>query len=78
MERLKLKQVDATECNGLKVASQALRVDSKAQAWEIHQVSKDPDLEALLALLLSDLEKVIPPRGNGYQTRHYKLQLSKC
>ena len=67
MERLKLKQVDATECNGLKVASQALRVDSKAQALETHLASEDLDLEAPLALLPSDHEKVTPPRGNGHQ-----------
>ena len=30
-EQLKLKQVGATECNGLKAVSRAPRVDSKAQ-----------------------------------------------
>ena len=66
-ERLKLKQVGATECNGLEAVSQALQVDSKAQASETHPVSEDPDSEAHPALLPSDHERVTPPRGNGHQ-----------
>ena len=66
-ERLKLKQEDATGCNGLKVANPALQVDSKAQVSVTHLVSEDPDSEALLALLPTDHEGITPPRGNGHQ-----------
>ena len=66
-EQLKLKQVDATECNGLTVVSLALQVGSKAQVSVTHPVLEDPDSEAHPALLLTDHERVTPPRGNGHQ-----------
>ena len=66
-ERLKLKQVDATECNGLTVVSLALQVGSKAQVSVTHPVLEDPDSEAHPALLPTDHERATPPRGNGHQ-----------
>ena len=66
-EQLKLKQVDATECNGLTVVSLSLQVDSKAQVSVIHLVLEDPDSEAHPALLPTGHERVTPPRGNGHQ-----------
>ena len=66
-EQLKLKQVDATECNGLTVVSLALQVDSKAQVSVIHPVLEDPDSGAHPALLPTDHERATPPRGNGHQ-----------
>ena len=62
--------VVVTGCNGPTAAKEALLVDSRAQALETPQVSEDLDLEVARALLPSNLEKVIPPRGKGHTMSH--------